>query len=243
VSDIHLKELNNAKEGGLTDGFYNLLKKIPFEYISISTDGSPEFSKQPVSKLKNTYNSDNSFSMIEEKFSLLLQRFFDKKPTVSFSSLFSNLKIDPKVFSEPDDDPFKKVLIQAAFNHVYESKTNECLKKNNHPPINFSVFLESAMGPHRFNNIYNIILLLNFLSYSRDKRMNKFDKFQGSQNDAMHLIYASYCSSFITIDFRLYKKAVVTYEFLKITTRLEYLKMKGKMIERKTAYQFSNPSP
>jgi len=131
VSDIHLKELNNAKEGGLIDEFYNLLKKIPFEYISISKDGSPEFSKPSVSELKIMDHSDILINSLEEKYSKLMHKMFGGQDTESFLSLFSNLKLKPEDLSEPNDDTFTKnfnELLLNATNALFEEATQEIEK-------------------------------------------------------------------------------------------------------------------
>lgn len=91
-------------------------------------------------------------------------------------------------------------------------------------------------------DIVGIMTLLNFLSYGSDKKRKVFDKFQGSQKDAQHLSCAAYCSAFVSMDGRLIKKAIATFEFLRIGTLLMHLRKEGEKINFDIVYPFQKAS-
>lgn len=62
--------------------------------------------------------------------------------------------------------------------------------------------------------------VLNFLGYWPDRGLAKISKISGVNSDASHVGHAAYCSALLSEDYRLCKKAVATYQFLNIRTKV-----------------------
>lgn len=78
----------------------------------------------------------------------------------------------------------------------------------------------------RFLSVCRCHNMLNFLGYHPDKSLAKEPQLRGSNADSQHIAFGSYCSVFITSDYRLSEKASAIFHFLDIPTQIIFIKLK-----------------